>query len=131
VLGLDTHIVAQDYVNVFDLFDVARPAARVEHLGYTTSLDGSIRALHTHPGPLAAQIIQRSDASDRPYPFGDGDRPAGWAAITLTIDDVDPARRWHDWFRDEFGQGLATQRANSCWRHGDDIWIVGNTALRR
>jgi len=129
-LIFDTRIVAQDYVNVFVMFDVARAAAGVEHFGYTTWLDGSIRTLHTHPGLHAAQIIQRYDASGRAYPVGDGDQPDGWAAITFTTDDLDAARRWHDGFRDELGHWLATQHVDWCWRHGDDLWVVGNTALR-
>jgi hypothetical protein len=48
-LSLDTIIIAQDYVNVFELFDVARAAATVERLGYRTWLDGTVRTLHTHP----------------------------------------------------------------------------------
>jgi hypothetical protein len=44
-LTIDTTIIAQDYVNVFELFDLARAAAAVERLGYATWLDGTVRTL--------------------------------------------------------------------------------------
>jgi hypothetical protein len=129
-LSFDTSIIAQDYINVFELFDVVRAAATVEHLGYQTWLDGTVRTLHTDPGPQATRIIQRYDASGRPYPVGD-DQPHGWAAVTLTTENLDSARRRHDCFLDELGQWLATQGVRWCWRHNDDLWVVGNAALRR
>ena len=87
-MSFDTTIIAQDYVNVFELFDVARAAATVERLGYTTWLHGTVRTLQTHRGPHAAQLIQRYDASGRPYPVDD-DQPHGWALVSLTTDDDD------------------------------------------
>jgi hypothetical protein len=70
-LSIDTSIIAQNYVNVFELFDIARVAAKVEDLGYTTWLEGTVRTLQSHPGAYAEQIIERYDASGRPYPVDD------------------------------------------------------------
>ena len=129
-MSFDTTIIAQDYVNVFELFDVARAAATVERLGYTTWLHGTVRTLQTHRGPNAAQLIQRYDASGRQYPVDD-DQPHGWALVSLTTDDDDWARRRHDWFLDELGHWLATQSVRWCWQHPDDVWVIGNAALQR
>ena len=96
-VSFDTTVIAQDYVNVFELFDVARAAAAVERLDYTTWLHGTVRTLQTHSGPHAAQVVQRYDASGRAYPVDD-DQPHGWAVVSLTTDDDDWARRGHDWF---------------------------------
>lgn len=87
---------------------------------------------HQQPSPARGplQIIQRYDASSRPYPVGD-DQPHGWTAVTLTTENLDSARRRHDWFLDELGQWLATQGVRWCWRHNDDLWVVGNAAVRR
>ena len=58
-MSFDTTIIAQDYINVVELFDVARAPATLERLGYTTWLHGTVRTLQTHRGTHAAQIIQR------------------------------------------------------------------------
>jgi hypothetical protein len=131
VLRFDTRIVAQDYVNVFELFDVARAAARVEHWvtprgstaasgrctpipGYTPRRSFSVTTPAAVPIRSATAISQTAGPRSR--------SPA---------DDLDAAGRWHDRFRDELGHWLATQHVNWRWRHGDDLWVVGNSAPRR
>ena len=128
-MSFDTRIIAQDYVNVFEPFEVSRAAAAVECLGYAMWLDGTVRTLQTHREPLATQIIQRYDAGGRPYPVDD-DRPHDWALVSLTTDSDDSARRGHDWFLDELGQWLATQGVRWCWQHPGDVWVIGNAASR-
>jgi hypothetical protein len=67
-LSIETTIIAQDYVNVFELFDLARAAAAVKHLGYATWPDDTVRTLQTRPGPHAEQVIHRYDAGGQPLP---------------------------------------------------------------
>jgi hypothetical protein len=126
-LSIDTTIIAQDYVNVFELFDVACAAAAVERLGYTTWLEGTVRTLQTHPGAHAEQIIQRYDASGRPYPFED-DLPHGWALVTLITDGHAWLGRPHAWFLDDTGTWLDTHGVRWCWRRSDELWVVGGIA---
>ena len=94
-MSIDTSIIAQDYVNVFELFDVARAAANLEAVGYTTWLDGTVRTLQTCLGAHAEQIVQRYDASGRPYPVDD-ELPHGWATVCCTTDNDDGASQRHD-----------------------------------
>jgi hypothetical protein len=129
-LSIDTSIIAQDYVNVFELFDVARAAAKVEDLGYMTWLDGTVRTLHTHPGIYGEQIIQRYDASGRPYPVDD-EVPHGWAMVTFTTDDHDGACRRHGSFLHDIGQWLATVRVRWCWQGTGELWVVGDGFARQ
>ena len=83
-MTVESRVIVQDYVNVYDLFDIARQAAGVAYLGYTTWLDGVIRTLQTPAGHQTLQISQQYDAAGRPYPAGDGDQPTGWAIVTAT-----------------------------------------------
>ena len=131
-MTVESRVIVQDFVNVYDLFDIARQAAGVTHLGYTTWLDGVIRTLQTPAGHQTMQISQRYDAAGRPYPAGDGDQPTGWAIVTATTDGGDGARVQHDRFTDELGHWLTAQALSWCWQHNDDdLWTVGNTTLSR
>ena len=125
-MSFNTTIIAQDYVNVFELFDVARAAANVEDLGYATWLEGTVRTLQTDLGVHAEQVIQRYDASGRPYPIDD-ERPHGWAMVTVTTDNHDWACR-HGWFLAEIGRWLATHRARWCWQRTGEVWVLGGYA---
>jgi hypothetical protein len=130
-MTIESRIIIQDYVNVFDLFDIARQAAGVDGLGYITWLDGVVRTLQTRPGPGLPQLIQRYDASGRPYPRGD-DQPSGWATVTLATDDDDGwFRLQHDWFVEELGHWLNAQGLRWCWQHNDDVWVLGDAATAR
>ena len=124
-MSIDTTIIAQDYVNVFELFDVARAAANLEAVGYTTWLDGTVRTLQTCPGAHAEQIVQRYDASGRPYPVDD-EMPHGWAMVCFTTDNDDGASQRHDWFLDHIGRWLATDGVRWCWQRSDELWILGD-----
>ena len=129
-MSVDTTIIAQDYVNVFELFDVARAAAAVEALGYTTWLDGTVRTLQTYPGRHNEQIIQCYDASGRPYPVDD-ELPHGWAMLTLTTDNHDGSGRRHGWFLDDVSRWFAIGHVRWCWQRTDDVWVVGDRLARQ
>jgi hypothetical protein len=129
-LSIDTTVIVQDYVNVFELFDVARAAAIVEDLGYTTWLDGTVRTLQTHPGTFAEQIIQRYDASGRPYPVDD-EVPHGWAMVTFTTDNRDQTWPRHGWFLHDIGRWLATVGVRWCRQGTGELWVVGDGFARQ
>jgi hypothetical protein len=88
---------------------------------------------------VCREIIQRYDASGRPYPVDD-ELPHGWAMVTLTTDNHDWACRRHGWFLDDplrchhnvdacggegIGEFVVRRAVRDQCRHGFETGYVG------